>query len=80
MLCYRCGGTKKYFGNGMILTICTLCNEKGHLIEEEPDNIPPKIDRRCKSYQNAIKEIMDLNPEISYAHAVKMFTDAYEKV
>lgn len=76
MLCYRCGGTGKYLGNGMMMTNCTLCDDEGKVIPSSS----PKIDRKSKSYQKAIKEIMEINPTISRAEAVKMFDKAYDKV
>lgn len=76
MLCYRCGGTGKYLGNGMMMTNCTLCDEDGKIIEPSA----PKIDRKSKSYQTAIKDIMAINPTITRAEAVKMFDKAYDKV
>lgn len=74
MLCYRCGGTGKYLGNGMMMTDCTLCDD-GKVIEKSA----PKIDRKSKSYQTAIKEIMAINPDITRAEAVKMFDKAYNE-
>ena len=75
MLCYRCGGTGRYLGNGMMMTDCNLCKD-GKLEDEST----PKIDRKSQSYKQAIKEIMDINPDISRAEAVKMFDKAYDKV
>lgn len=75
MLCYRCGGTGRYLGNGMMMTDCRICDE-GKII----DKPAPKIDRKSKSYQNAIKEIMAINPTLSRSEAVKMFDKAYDKV
>jgi hypothetical protein len=76
MLCYRCGGTGRYLGNGMMMTDCTLCDDTGNLIKESQ----PKIDRHSSSYKKAIKEIMALNPSITKDEAVKMFDKAYNKV
>lgn len=78
MLCYRCGGTGKYLGNGMTPTNCTICDDSGHVIAEEAEVKPP-IDRKSPSYQKAIKEIMALNPSISRPEAIKMFDEAYNK-
>ena len=75
MLCYRCGGTGKYLGNGMMMTNCTLCDEDGKPIKVSQ----PKIDRKSSSYQKAIKDIMAINPTISRDEAVKMFDKAYHK-
>ena len=76
MLCYRCGGTKKYLGNGMMLTDCNVCNKKYEPIEVSIS----KIDRRSESYRKAIKDIMSLNPTLSRIDAVKMFDSAYDKI
>lgn len=78
MLCYRCGGTGKYLGNGMMTTKCTICDESGHVKAEAAEEKPP-IDRKSQSYQKAIREIMALNPSISRPEAVKMFEEAYNK-
>ena len=74
-LCIRCGGTGRYLGNGMMMTDCKLCDDKG---EAAPS--VEKIDRKSGSYQKAIKDIMAINPTISRAEAVKMFDKAYDKV
>lgn len=70
MICYRCGGTGQYLGNGMMLTDCDACDE---------EQVNDEIDRRSKSYRKAIKDIMDINPKISYQDAVKMFDKAYKE-
>jgi hypothetical protein len=79
MLCYRCGGTGKYLGNGMIMTHCNICNEdkKVNIIAKEANNV--KIDKRSKSYIKAIEDIMQLNPDINRREAAKMFDEAYNK-
>lgn len=74
-LCVRCGGSGKYLGNGMMMADCNLCDD-----DSQPSElITPKIDRKSKSYQNAIKDIMKLNPTISRPDAVKIFDKAYDK-
>jgi hypothetical protein len=75
-LCIRCNGTGRYLGNGMMMTDCALCDEDN--VSEQP-TITPKIDRKSKSYQSAIKDIMALNPTITRQEAVKMFDKAYHK-
>ena len=75
-LCIRCGGTGKYLGNGMMMTDCTLCDEDNEVAKSQTT---PKIDRKSKSYQSAIKDIMALNPTITRQEAVKMFDKAYDK-
>lgn len=70
-----------YLGNGMIMTHCTLCDEDDDYFSPEAKPAPPldKIDRRSKSYQDAIKDIMAINPDITRQEAVKMFDKAYIK-
>lgn len=75
--CYRCGGSGRYMGNGMMMTDCTLCDgSEAPKIEAPPID---KINRNSKSYQKAIKDIMALNPDMSRKEAVKMFDEAYVK-
>ena len=76
MVCYRCGGTGEYLGNGMMMTKCNLC----HDIKKEVKTPEAEINRKSSSYQKAIKDIMAINPTISRAEAVKMFDKAYDKV
>jgi len=78
-LCIRCGGSGKYLGNGMMMTDCNLCDEDNNEVSENKPKITPKIDRKSKSYQAAIKDIMALNPTITRPEAVKMFDEAYHK-
>ena len=79
MLCIRCGDTGRYLGNGMMMTDCELCAEKD-LAESKPVEVPlAKIDRKSKSYQTAIKDIMASNPTLTRNEAVKLFDEAYNK-
>lgn len=86
MLCYRCGGTGKYLGNGMIMADCK-CDQ--YMKPSPLDNgievhkaaiSNAVVDRRSKSYKKAINDIMSLNPDISKQDAVKMFDEAYVQV
>jgi hypothetical protein len=79
MLCIRCGDTGRYLGNGMMMTDCELCANKDET-KSKPAEVPlAKIDRKSKSYQNAIKDIMASNPTLTRNEAVKLFDDAYNK-
>ena len=82
-LCRRCGGTGRYLGNGFVLTDCNQCPDEAyeHEVSHKIKQITPldKIDRRSKSYRDAIKDIMNINKNISYQEAVKMFDEAYVK-
>ena len=81
-LCYRCGGTGKYMGNGMIMTDCRCSDLLGAPVTDNKDvtNDPNAIDRRSKSYKKAISDIMSLNPSIDRDKAVEMFDNAYVRV
>lgn len=73
-VCIRCQGKGSYLGLGMIVTECNLCNN------DEPETPSlDKIDRNSKSYKKAVKDIMNLNPEITHKEAVKIFDEAYVK-
>ena len=66
MICIRCGGTGKYFGNGMMLTNCA-CDDK-------------IIDKKSGAYAKAIKEIKKLDKNIDDAKAEKLFKETFDKV
>lgn len=75
MFCSRCAGTGEVFGNGMILQDCPCIGG------ESINDVKPfkTIDKRSAPYKTAIKEIMDLNPKITRAEAVKLFEETYNK-
>ena len=72
--CKLCHGYGTYT-LGFMITECRKCTQ------DETFDAPAldKINRRSKSYQTAIKDIMEIHPEISRKEAVKMFDEAYEK-
>jgi hypothetical protein len=77
-ICIRCHGKGTYLGLGMITVDCNICNG-----EEDDTSVEvpalDKINRNSKSYQKAIKDIMNINPDISRKEAIKMFDEAYVK-
>jgi hypothetical protein len=77
-VCIRCLGEGSYLGNGMIRVDCNLCNGDDYEQKIEAPSLD-KINRNSKSYQKAIKDIMDINPDISRKEAIKMFDEAYIK-
>lgn len=84
MICYRCGGSKKFMGNGMVMMTCYNCDERGIEVKKEVDSLIQNIDvpeapvdRQSASYKKAITEIMALNPNISRKDAVKIFDKEY---
>lgn len=76
MLCIKCGGTGQYLGQGFMMTDCRDCPDEE--FEKETPSLE-SVDRRSKSYKNAINEIMAINKGISREKAVKMFDEAYVK-
>lgn len=66
-------------GQGFMITSCSLC--KGDSYEQDKKDVVSidKIDRNSKSYKKAIKDIMDINPNITRKEAIKMFDEAYIK-
>lgn len=83
MFCSRCAGTGEILGNGMIMIECITCEGDGEYSLDKPandENTDVKIDKRSSHYKDAIKEIMQLNPDISRDKAAKMFEDTYSKV
>jgi hypothetical protein len=61
-------------GNGYQKRDCELCNV---VVEDKAPDIKD-IDRRSASYKKAIKDIMDINPDITKDAATKMFDEAYK--
>jgi hypothetical protein len=78
MVCTKCYGTGKYLGQGMMSTDCNCLDDE--VSSQEKTSVPVPVDKRSSSYRTAIKEIMDLNPGITRASAVKMFDEAYDRV
>lgn len=76
-MCIRCGNTGRYLGNGMMMTDCELCAEKEE--KETQEATPVKIDRKSKSYKDAIKDIMLSSPGLTRVEAVKLFEDILAK-
>lgn len=74
-LCVRCSGTGKYFGNGMMMADCELCNGDEPVQTQSKEK--PTVDRKSKSYQTAIKDIMTSNPALTRKEAIKLFDEAY---
>ncbi len=75
-ICIRCHGKGTYKGIGMITVDCNLC-EDGYMINPIVHDKLPTIDKRSAYYKKAIKEIMDLNPEITKDEAASMFEESY---
>lgn len=71
--CFACVGSGKIMGGGMIMKDCPHCAGSGFIAIRE-------LDKRSKTYRDAIDKIMKLNEGISRDEAAKMFDDEYEKL
>lgn len=80
-ICIRCNGTGSYRGLGFMEQDCDLCNHDDYAEKEASKKIVSldKVDRRSKSYKDAIKDIMKLDKKITRQEAERMFDDAYQK-
>jgi DnaJ-class molecular chaperone len=80
-LCYRCGGSGLYMGNGMIMTPCDKCNGKvlDKVITSTKQITLDKVDRRSKSYRDTINTIMQTQ-DINHDEAVQIFDETYNKI
>jgi len=58
-----------------MMTECGLCSNQNAEIKAPTLD---KINRNSKSYQQAIRDIMASNPDITRKEAIKMFDDAYQ--
>jgi hypothetical protein len=85
-LCIRCGGTKKYLGNGFVITDCELCKSSSisttnaYNSNSNSNQDLSKIDRRSSAYKKAINDLLAINTDMSRKDAVKLFDDTYNKV
>lgn len=76
IICTKCQGTGMYMGNGFVMMDCDSCQD------EEPQIVKPSltgVDRKSKSYQKAIKDIMALNSSMTRKEAITLFDKTYEK-
>ena len=78
--CWACGGTGDLMGSGMMLKECHHCEGFGTL--DEPKAVTPvvTVDRKSKSYKEAIEKIMKLNPKYTREDAVKVFDAKFDKI
>lgn len=72
MLCKKCYGSGRIMGNGMIYEKCN-CDQ---VIDEKK---PVAIDKRSKSYRDAIEKLMVTN-DIDRDEAAKVFESEFNKI
>ena len=74
MICKVCYGSEKILGNGMMFTECPYC-EDGKPLQKKPVT----IDKRSKSYKEAIEKIVQAE-DCSREEAVVMFESEFDKI
>lgn len=77
--CIRCNNTRRYIGNGFMMTDCELCADSQYISNDTArvDKPIDKVDRRSKSYKDAINEIMRTS-KVNRAEATKLFDESYK--
>ena len=78
--CWACGGTGDIMGNGMMMKECHHCEGFGTLDTEPKVKEIVQVDRRSKSYKEAIDKIMKLHPKYTREDAVKVFDSEFDKI
>lgn len=76
--CIRCNDSGMYMGNGMMMTDCNLCSSDDIVVKKKFPALD-KIDRRSKSYNDAINDIMK-SSNIGRKEAVQVFDETYDKI
>jgi RecJ-like exonuclease len=81
--CNRCVGTGEIMGGGMMMQDCVACDGSGKIDDSPvPDDTyvsRETIDRRSKTYKEAINGIMDLH-SCDKEEAVRIFDDEFSKL
>lgn len=78
LLCVRCTGTGRIMGGGMIYKDCHLCHGSGKL-KPEPKKLAVVVDKRSKTYKDAIAKIMEAS-DVSKDEAARIFDEEFEKL
>lgn len=80
--CWACGGTGDLMGSGMMLKECHHCDGYGTLDESKTKKVVEvvKVDKRSKSYKEAIDKIMRLHPDYTREQAVAVFDSEFDKI
>lgn len=75
MLCHKCYGSGRIMGPGMMYNECSCQYED----EEVAVPKPVQIDKRSKSYREAIAKLMQEN-ELSREDAIQLFEEEFYKI
>lgn len=80
--CNRCVGSGVVMGGGMMMDECNPCEGTGKISDVPAVIITPDvatIDRRGKTYKEAVVKIMDLH-SCEKDEAVRIFDDEFSKL
>jgi len=85
MRCKVCVGQGEVLGGGFMMMDCRECRGTGVMSTTPPvtggtDSVSKGLDKRSKSYKQAIRKIADLHPDMSREECEKIFDEEYEKI
>ena len=83
MRCKVCVGTGEVLGGGFMMMDCRECRGTGVIGNADSKPAAPDLkllDKRSKSYKQAIRKISDLHPDLSREECEKIFDEEYEKI
>ena len=79
MRCLQCAGSGKIMGSGMQIQDCSKCDGYGDLScsNEAKKQI---IDKRSKSYKEAIKDLQAIHPDYTRDEVCELFEEEFSKL
>lgn len=79
--CSICVGSGEILGGGMMMQDCRNCHGTGYIQEQKEVKkmSTQDIDKRSKSYKNAIKSIQE-NHDCSFEDASKIFDEEFARL
>lgn len=82
--CKRCAGTGIVMGGGMMRMDCDDCDGIGKVYPDDVDATPLArdfvIDKRSKSYREAIKKLKSIHPDKSDLEISEIFEKEFDKL
>lgn len=82
--CKRCSGSGIVMGGGMMRVDCDDCDGNGKVYPDFDDDVSLAkdfvIDKRSKSYREAIKKLKSIHPDMSDSEISEIFEKEFEKL
>lgn len=75
--CNICAGSGQVMGGGMLMWDCDKCDGSGKIIKEQPKKFA--IKKESKHYKKAIKELQELDPNLTDEDAQKVMDEELAK-